>query len=226
MREGDTESRPCLACRTYTNHTVKGSHGRMLNPLDSFSEEFLVFQCGGCFAFSACRRVYDTQDMYEGPDGWECRYSEESWPQVIPNHRPINIRHLPEPIDEIYLQVLNVVAQKMWYLAGVGPRMLVEGICKEKGFNNGDLYQKIEKLKADGHITNQKYELLHATRLVGNDAAHIDPAFSPEACLEALRVVESVLDDLYVLPNGKPKLGEIVKAERIRKISLREQDEK
>ena len=225
MKEGDTESRLCFACRDYMNHVVKGIHGRELDPYDSFHEHFLVFQCNGCGAFSACRRVTDTQDMYDGPDEWECRYSEESWPQVIPNHRPIEIRPLPEPIDEVYLQVLEALAQKMWYLAAAGLRMLVEGICKEKGINERDLYKNIEKLKANGHITNQKYELLHATRLVGNDAAHIDPAFSPEACLEALPVVESVLYELYVLPKGKPKLDKKVEEERIRKLGLRERDE-
>jgi len=78
-------------------------------------------------------------------------------------------------------------------------RAVVEATCKDKGFENGNLKSKIDKLHDDKWISELTRDSAHAVREFGNDMAHgdfVQPVTGEETEL-VLRLMYEVLDETY-----------------------------
>lgn len=92
-------------------------------------------------------------------------------------------------------------------LTGIGVRALVEAVCKEVDAGGSNLEERIDALVPD-HLTKQNAEVLHGTRLLGNEAAHEVRPPSKADLEAALEVAQNLLSNVYVIPklgSGLPK---------------------
>ena len=103
---------------------------------------------------------------------------------------------LPEHLLQLYKETVAAFNSGSRLLCTIGLRILLEGVCKDKGLKKGNLETKIDGLKIffpTGNIV--KY--LHGFRWSGNEAAHdLEPMETHEA-QRALDVMEDLLGFLY-----------------------------
>jgi hypothetical protein len=89
----------------------------------------------------------------------------------------------------------------VYILAGVGLRTTLEAICKEQGITGRDAMKKIDQLASRGLITKKDAERLHGIRFLGNDAAHDMRPPTLGQLRVALKIVDHLLNSLYVFEN-------------------------
>jgi hypothetical protein len=81
-------------------------------------------------------------------------------------------------------------------------RAVIEASAKEKGITKGQLFEKIEKLEAEGHVRAHIREAAHEVRHLGNEVAHgdfVDP-IEPEEAEEVLALMAEVLQEVFQSP--------------------------
>jgi hypothetical protein len=83
----------------------------------------------------------------------------------------------------------------------------VEAVAKDHGITNGDLRKKIDRLHADGHITETMRAAATEIRFAGNEAAHGDVVAvvmeerpGVEDAAEIVGLMDSILERLYQEP--------------------------
>jgi hypothetical protein len=103
-------------------------------------------------------------------------------------------------VARIYNETHSALCNKMPILAGIGIRVLIEAICKEKTASGKNLEEKIDSLVSMEVLTKDGAEILHSLRILGNIAAHEVASQSDDKLAVAMDVVEHLLNGVYILP--------------------------
>jgi hypothetical protein len=200
---------PCVQCHVETSHKVLFSvdvRGCYLPANIDYWEEHQIVQCLGCKSISFRKSFGNSEDCdhVQEPDGnWDVVYNEheEIYPSRIAGREIINKSwYLPASVLGIYKETHSALSNKLSILAGVGIRILIEAICKEKNATGNNLKDKIDSLVKLGTLTQEGAEILHTMRDLGNEAAHNIKPHSEENLRIALDVVENLLQSVYILP--------------------------
>lgn len=201
----------------------------------SFKDEYYIVSCMGCDTI-AFLNIYGDETMFipTGPDWYDREYIKDYnvYPEApeLENVRFNNkydslhqFNNIPFFIDNLRKEVITAFEKDMGLLCGMGIRMLVEAICKEKGIvqeqvekngkpvikdgapkmRNLTLFEKINILKDKNIIDEAQKQVLHQVREMGNDTAHEIKAHEVRILKQALHVVEFVLYNIYEMPNIK-----------------------
>jgi DNA gyrase subunit A len=83
---------------------------------------------------------------------------------------------------------------------------LVEAVCSEESAAGRNLEDKIEDLVSKDVLTKKNAEILHKTRLLGNEAAHKTKAPSDSELDVAFDIVENLLETVYIIPKKAERL--------------------
>jgi hypothetical protein len=81
-------------------------------------------------------------------------------------------------------------------------RAVIEATAKAKQITSGSLYNKIEKMHADGLLSELVRDQAHEVRYLGNDMAHgdfVEPVSAVEAD-EILGLMAEVLHAVFEMP--------------------------
>ncbi|PFB50933.1 hypothetical protein CN396_01730 [Bacillus thuringiensis] len=238
----------CSSCAKKTNHIFlkdkkenkleyKISDSDFEEEIDfSFSDEYYIIQCMGCDKV-AFLNIYSDETMFyiDGDDYWGNRvylqdyivYPEEPQREdVIPKslrfESQYEFNHLPEFIEVLREEVISAYKINSRLLCGMGIRMIVEAVCKEKGITktpklkkgnpildrngktvmrNLTLSEKIDQLKEQNIIDESQKNILHEVRDLGNDTAHEIKSHTLRLLKSVLNVVEFILYNIYEIPN-------------------------
>lgn len=125
-----------------------------------------------------------------------------------------------DPVGSVYRQTLGALNQELLTLAGAGLRLIIEGVCNQKGIKDGpvpdktgtinrkdNLQGRIHGLAEKHFITDPQAEILHEIRFLGNDAAHELDQPSAKAVNTALDIVEHLLEQVYEQPEKAKALA-------------------
>lgn len=104
---------------------------------------------------------------------------------------------LPSEIYSTYQEVIVALNNKMPLLTGLGLRTLLEQIIKYFGHSN-DLGVILNQFENDGFISTKQRGLLDDIRYLGNDAAHRADSGSRQELLLHLKVIENLIQQLFV----------------------------
>lgn len=86
-------------------------------------------------------------------------------------------------------------------LCMVALRRTLEMICKDKGFNGGNLNAKLKSMTESGLLPSVFNEASHIMRKLGNAAAHGDDIeYSDAQAEEAIMFMENIINYIYVIP--------------------------
>lgn len=192
---------PCPQCDNKTRHIVVSS----ADIEDQDDEEgwsdltsYQVIKCLGCDQLSFRRGYLDHRDEVE---------TEQLFPGRIAGRKSLRNVHLrPLSVRNVYRETHAAMCNKQPMLAGVGIRMLVEAICKEKKAKGRDLEKRIDDLVATGVLTPSGAAILHKARFLGNVAAHEATAPSENALDAAMEVAEHLLVSVYLLSQVAKRL--------------------
>lgn len=206
---------PCSSCDRETWHEVLYAH------VDSYYEYRMdtnheVVQCRGCKTISFRKVVIDYENAYPiADDEWEVPKDILYYPSVLKGHRELeDIEDVPSPVQDIYAQAVHAIRDELNILAGIGLRATIEAICNEQKIVGRTLDKRIDGLAKGGLISQKDAERLHAIRFLGNDAAHEIQTVEPKNLLIALRIIEHLLVNIYILDSeADGKLDTIIKTQ-------------
>jgi hypothetical protein len=199
---------PCTSCGQETAHRVLCSVRQSgFNPVAEvhFDEECQIILCQGCKTISFRREYWDSES--DGP--WGRGETVKLYPSRLSVRKILKDKYdLPPQILRVYEETNTALCSGQLVLAGIGIRALVESVCKERGAAGGNLEQNIDDMVGKGTVTKDGAEILHSTRLMGNQAAHEVTAHKQDVLENAMDIVEHMLSAVYIIPHkadGLPK---------------------
>lgn len=191
----------CSTCGRDTNHEVIVAH--TISHRDDYECEinYQVVSCLGCESVSFRRNFVDIESAYPNHDDeWEFPEDNDVYPKVLQGHVGIEgVLRLPDVVGKIYTEVLTAITEDARILAGLGLRGVVEAVCNDLEITGRSLETRINRLASAGHISKSDSERLHAIRFMGNDAAHEIRRPHDGALRVALKIVEHLLQSVYIL---------------------------
>ncbi len=190
----------CAACDRDTWHSVLFSH------VESEYEYrvdliYQTVQCCGCHTVSFRKVVRDYESAYPIDDNeWEVPEDVSCFPSILKGHRELqDVWDLPDTVRAIYTQSIQAIKDNSNILAGIGLRATIEAICNDRNIAGRTLEKRIDSLAKGGLISQKDSERLHAIRFLGNDAAHEIKKADAKNLLIALRIIEHLLVNIYIL---------------------------
>ncbi|MDP3052009.1 MAG: DUF4145 domain-containing protein [bacterium] len=203
----------CRNCNAVTNHkvltSVENNWGDDDIPMYGTDVSEIV-ECLGCdsISFRLTSTNSENIDGYNEETGdFEYTVDEELYPNRIAGRKVIeNTYLLPTKTLNIYKEVHKALCSRFRILAGIGIRVIVESVCREKEAKGPNLENKIDDLVNKGLLTKENAEALHATRLLGNKLAHEFIESRDEELEIAMDIVENLLMSVYIIPEKTKRL--------------------
>lgn len=204
----------CASCDRETWHLIMHSH--VESEFDYRADTaYQIVQCCGCHTVSFRKVVTDFEAAYPiSEDDWEVPEDVTCFPSILKGHRELqDVWDLPTAVCEIYIQSIRAMKENSNILAGIGLRATIEAICNDRAITGKTLDKRIEALAKGGLISQKDSERLHAIRFMGNDAAHEVKNVDPRNLLIALRIIEHLLVNIYILDGAADgKLDTIIRS--------------
>jgi hypothetical protein len=226
MKSSDKDIIYCNHCEHRTNHLILAQEIKPFYPTNhpemeiEFAEgKWEILICEDCEVVTF-RETWETSEDYDYNKG-----------KIIPtvHYYPIRkeklkqiilFKNLPQDLSRIYKEIVGCFNNNFNILCAGGIRALIEGICKEKSINEGpvskilkdgiekveiknNLEGKINGLKEKGIIHQDKADILHELRFLGNEALHVLDEPSKEELKIAIEIVEHILIDLFEISTLK-----------------------
>ncbi len=119
-----------------------------------------------------------------------------------------DVRSIPAIVQAIYRETIASIQKRLFTLAGIGVRAIVEAICKERKTPGKSLFEQIDNLVTQSLLTASGAKILHGIRLLGNEAAHEMKAPTEKQTIAAMKVIDHLLLGAYVLPEEAKVLPE------------------
>ena len=108
---------------------------------------------------------------------------------------------LPERVVAAFEEAVSCHAAQCWAAAAMMVRKTLEELCADQEITDGNLFAKIQALKAKATLPPALLGGLDALRMLGNDAAHVDARAYDEVGQEevevALVVAKEILKAAY-----------------------------
>jgi hypothetical protein len=217
---GKTFVIPCPTCNTPTRHTVVAALDTDGGDDDfQYEADYQVVQCDGCQTVSFRWRLTDSESYVL--DDYGARVGQEErirfFPPRLVGHRALADDYfLPLDLRSVYREVVEAAASGFFVLVGIGLRAIVERVCVEEGAKATGFKDKVECLVKMGRLTMSDAALLEPIRDLGNDAAHEALAPSIGDVMNALSVVEHLLNAVYLMKHKAEQLEDSVEMRRRR----------
>lgn len=172
-----------------------------------FSYSYLVLECAGCEKISYRTDYNDIDNIDADGDNYT---DIKLFPSSIPNHKPLESHfYLPKKIRALYLESLQCIAANSKIMAAAAFRAIIEGVCEVEKVKGKDLELKIKGLVVEGIISKDDAKRLHSIRFMGNDAVHKLDSVDDDKIMLVLKIVEHLLESLYLLKRSSEDLLEI-----------------
>lgn len=193
----------CPYCCRNTNHTSLYKKTISSSDNDDFhwSTDFDIIQCNGCDNIQF-RTTYEDEYMrdYDEIKGPIYYQDKDYFPKNLLKHNSINYAHeIPDKIRIVYFETVEALKNKIYLLAGVGLRAVIEAICLEQNIPGRNLEIKINKLVQNNLITKKDASRLHSIRFLGNDSVHEMAVPNEQKLRIALDIIENLLKNLYLI---------------------------
>lgn len=201
----------CNNCRTRTFHkTLVCISTSETDPEVelSFDLEYRISECSGCHGVS----FIDSSICTDSDEYWnnnrDSVFSCRIYP--IPEEGALKESRLhelalvlPVRVWEIYQETLSAIKNKLFIIAGIGLRAILDTVCRDKQIGKGrdSLSKRLKIMLDEKHlITPDENAILKAVKDFGNKSAHEGKTLTSYEVESALIVVEHILDKLYRIP--------------------------
>ena len=201
-KKNNTAYIPCARCGGDTFHDILFCDKSDGSPDYHYVENRMIVQCRGCLNKSFCQIDVDYEASYPtgNDDEWENPEYIDNYPRIKKVESSINnFTYVPEIVETIYKESILAIQENAAILAGLGLRATIEAICNDRGIKGKDLQKRINELQTQGLVSKKDSERLHGIRFMGNDAAHEIKTHKKEQISVALKIVDHLINTLYIL---------------------------
>jgi Domain of unknown function (DUF4145) len=126
---------------------------------------------------------------------------------LISRKRPQWFEALPVNLNGVLNEVYVALQSDSYYLATFGARTVLDLLIVEKIGDAGAFEQKIRRLKADGHITEEERDLVETVIEAGNASANRGFAPNQRDLKHVMDIVEVLLDKFYIAKGRQKQLA-------------------
>lgn len=204
LTNGATVRLICEVCKIEQKHNVvKSMRRRVEDDYDKEITEYQIVQCLNCDDLSFRKDYSDSNSTEYDPETDEVVYYNivDVYPsRTAGRFRLKGVHYLPAKVRAAYEELIQALNGGQKILAGLGVRVLIEMICKDKNSKGQNLYDKIEDLVRIAVLTPAGSDILHKLRSMGNDSAHEAISSTAEQLNLAMDVVDNLLDSVYIHP--------------------------
>lgn len=199
---GEERKLPCNRCGPKKRHVVECSHSQIHQDdhEETYWFHYETCRCSGCDAVVFREAWYTSHEQNRDSETGEISLDEhvELWHTAAPRDQGLNPETLPEKFRAAYVQTRATVRAGHRILAALGLRTLLESVCVQRRAKGRNLKEKVKSLAPAS--TNFKAGTLHKVRFLGNDAAHRLDEPEPAEIEIGMKLVENILEALYILP--------------------------
>lgn len=202
----------CNKCRNNTEHRII-VEAQKTEDIDDEGCIYLVniyriLECAGCHYISFMEENIFSEDdeLYDPAYGKKfrkcCLYPIPEEGVFNESCRSRLEYVLPNGIKQIYEETLEAVKNKLFIVAGIGLRTILDTVCREQkiGDVRSNLARRLEVMREQQLISDAEYSVLIEIKNIGNKSVHEGRSLQPHEVSEALIAVEHILDKLYLLP--------------------------
>lgn len=127
--------------------------------------------------------------------------NQESWQLYPPETIDFDSSDLPEKVVSALEEAITCHANQCYVASAIMVRKTLEVVCDDRGATGKDLYARLQSLEAKMLMPQAMFDALHALRLLGNDAAHIESKYyndvGPAEVEAAIAVTKEILKATY-----------------------------
>lgn len=216
----------CRSCNKNTNHNILHSHREIMNDYDlpEFIIDHSIIQCAGCDTFTYADIFSgDYVDEEIEKHGYDYEKQVELYPEkpkvkdgISPKFDIQYFMNGPKNISSVYVELISSYNKGHNILCALGLRTLIEAVCNELNITKGYKYDadgnplssegkkeskegQINGLFENQHINWYQTLILQRIREIGNAAAHELITPTSEELHSAIRIVESLIENIYLL---------------------------
>lgn len=222
----------CDRCKRRTNHGILKHHREEENHPDDlcWQEDYYISICLGCDNVNFVSVYHDQSMVIYDPYEEEYEHFEDIkvYPpeptkdiEIFNVHKERSFKNLPEIIKVLYKEVVKSYNANLYLLSAIGLRMIVEGICKDLGIEDGyivdentggkkkdkngkeirskKLVGQINGMIEKGVIVQVQSRILHQIRELGNQTAHELKKPKDRTISSGIEIIESILHIIYEL---------------------------
>ncbi|BAX93429.1 DUF4145 domain-containing protein [Mycobacterium shigaense] len=207
----------CWICKANTGHELVGD-ARFVGPEAGFQPEQLAcaaYECSVCGGISVALAAFGTPPhvpLYQYMAS--VRGDQLMWrPSAT---ETADYPHVPPHIAEAAKEAYECESNQHYRAAIMLARAVIEATAKDKGVEDGTLYNKIEVMATAGLIRTMIKDAAHGVRELGNEMAHgdfVDPISAEESQL-VIHLMGEILNDVYQSPAATAQAQQSAQARR------------
>lgn len=174
------------------------------------SDEALIsapFACNHCGAVNVGHARFSTNDHRDHYEAMTRGLVSLRW---LPNKSSApTFEDTPPEISAPAREAYTAWDHAAYRAAILMARAVLEAICKDHGVTKGQLFQKIDAMESERHITKSLQKAAHAVRELGNEMAHGDfVKTNPtgEQAKQVLAIMRLFIEQLYEQPAETARL--------------------
>lgn len=203
LKLGQSTLIQCRDCKRKTNHNLVFCSHTSGDAADMYSDNWYqitqVYMCLGCNSSSLV--ILSGLDCERDPETGDYCYSEVIYPDPYETRVELKNSHLiPDTVADVYREAVKAINTKLFILGAIGIGAVLEAVCADKKISGSNLKAKVDSLAAQGFITKDGAKILHVVRSVRNLSAHELKKFELNQLEICVDVVESLLQNIYILP--------------------------
>lgn len=215
---------PCNDCGRKTDHEVLKTHAKTFCDDEEGQEwrrtSYRMIECRGCHFISLERSITSFEDQQGDVPQTEyfpppISRRKPSWIGELAMNIPVEL-DLPDLLTEIY-SALHANNRR---LATMGARALLDMVITDKVKDVGRFDQKLDALEKGAFISKKQREFLEAALEAGNAASHRGHCPTAKQLDQVMDIVESILQQIYVLPNAASELKKSTPPRKINKVVI------
>lgn len=182
----------CAFCME-TGNFEREHHAEKKKPNSGKTLNFDTYKCGNCAGYVMVlwsAREFDAR-LHD--------YRVLPWPLEVGNYP----EHWPDGIGRYWLQAQKNIRDENWDAAVVMARSALQIALRNYNANGKSLKQEIDDLASKGILAPVMKEWADQIRLLGNEAAHPNPAedfVDPQDAYDIVEFLNFLLQYLYTFP--------------------------
>lgn len=198
----------CRRCGGERNHLALGE--KVINWTDDYvdgGDAWYIVQCRGCDTVTFRHESWFSEDIEMTEEGPVPKVKVDLYPPAplrkMPewnHHFVLDFTQSDRWIFNLHEDIYRALGLRAYSLAAMGLRAIADHIVTSRAGDRGSFKDKLERMRDGGLFTAKQLEVIFAAFDAGSASAHRGYEPSEEDALTQLDIVESLMEQFYIIP--------------------------